>query len=92
MDIPAACKKSIIVEATVKIFFERMLVHFWIPYSIISDKDNRFLSTFLSSLWSMLDTKLTKSTTFHPQIDGQIDGQIDVVNIMIIHILYMYKF
>eukprot|EP00253_Pinus_taeda_P028017 PITA_28017 len=87
MAIMVACKKNIIAEATAKLFFERVWVHFGIPQSIVLDWDNRFLSTFSSSLWSMLDTKLTKSTTFHPQTDGQTD----VVNRMIVHIPCMYN-
>jgi hypothetical protein len=73
MVILAACKKSITTEATAKIFFERVWVHFGIPQTIVSDQDSRFLITFWSSLWSLLDTKLTKSMTFHPQIDGQTE-------------------
>eukprot|EP00253_Pinus_taeda_P006376 PITA_06376 len=87
MAIMAVCKKNITTEATAKLFFERVWVHFGIPQSIISDQDSRFLSTFWSSLWSMLDTKLTKSTAFHPQTYGQIE----VVNRMIVHILRMYN-
>jgi hypothetical protein len=87
MEILVACKKNITVEATAKIFFERVWVHFGIPQNIVSDQDSQFLSTFWSSLWSLLDTKLTKSTTFHPQIDGQTE----VVNRMIVHILRMYN-
>ena len=87
MAILAAYKKSITAEATAKIFFERVWVHFGIPQTIVSDRDSRFLSTFWSSLWSLLDTKLTKSTAFHPQTDGQTE----VVNRMIVHILRMYN-
>jgi hypothetical protein len=87
MAILVACKKSITVEATAKLFFERVWVHFGIPQTIVSDWDSRFLSTFWSSLWSLLDTKLTKSTAFHPQTDGQTE----VVNRMIVHILRMYN-
>jgi len=87
MAIMAACKKTITPEATAKLFFERVWVHFRIPQSIILDQDSHFLSTFWSSLWSMLDTKLTKSTAFHPQTDGQTE----VVNRMIVHILRMYN-
>jgi IS30 family transposase len=70
MAIITACKKSIRVEDTTNLFFERVWVHFWILQTITSDRDNRFLNTFWSSLWSLLDTKLTKSTAFHPQTDG----------------------
>jgi hypothetical protein len=87
MAIMAACKKNIKVEATTKLFFKRVWVHFGIPQSIISDRDSMFLCTFWSSLLSMLDTKLTKSTAFHPHTDGQKE----VVNMMIIHILRMYN-
>ena len=71
MEIMASCKKNITAEATAKLFFEQVWVHFGNPKTIISNRDSRFLNTFWSSLWSMLDTKLTKSTTFHPQTDGQ---------------------
>ena len=87
MAIMLTCKKNIWVEATAKLLFERVWVHFGIPQSIILDQDSRFLGTFWSSLWSMLDTKLTKSTAFQPQTDGQTK----VVNGMIIHILHMYN-
>ena len=43
MSIMAACKKNITAEATVKLFFERVWVHFGIPQCIKSDRDNRFL-------------------------------------------------
>jgi hypothetical protein len=72
---------------TAKLFFERVWVHFGIPYTITSYRDNRFLNTFWSSCWSLLDTNLTKSTTFHPQTDVQIE----VVNQMIVHILHIYN-
>jgi hypothetical protein len=71
MGILTTCKKNVTVEDTAKIFFEQVWVHFGIPQTIISDRDNRFLNTFWSSLWSLLDTKLTKSIAFHPQTDGQ---------------------
>jgi hypothetical protein len=87
MVILVACKKNITIEATTKIFFERVWVHFGIPQTIVSYQYSRFLSTFWLSLWSLLDTKLTKSMAFHPQIDGQTE----VINEMIMHILRMYN-
>jgi hypothetical protein len=73
MAILVAYKKSITIEATTKLFFEWVRVHFGLPQTIVSDRDSIFLSTFWSSLWSLLDTKLTKSMTFHPQTDGQTE-------------------
>jgi hypothetical protein len=87
MVILVACKKNITTEATPKLFFERVWVHFGIPKTIVSYRKNRFLSTFWSSLWSLLDTKLTKSMAFHPQTNDQTE----VVNRMIMHILHMYN-
>jgi hypothetical protein len=46
MVIMDACKKSIMMEDTAKIFFERVWVHFGIPKTIISDRDSWFLNTF----------------------------------------------
>ena len=85
MAILTACKKNIMVEATTKLFFEHVWVHFGLPQTIIYDQDNRFLSAFWPNLWSLFDTKLIKSIAFHPQIDGQIE----VVNQMVMHILRM---
>jgi hypothetical protein len=46
MAILVGCKKSITAEATTKIFFEQVWVHFVIPQTIVSDKDSQFLRTF----------------------------------------------
>ena len=87
MAILTACKKNIMPEAMTKLFFECVWDHFRLPQPIIFDWDSRFLSTFWSILWSLLDTKLTKSTSFHPQTNGQIE----VVNQMVMQILWMYN-
>jgi hypothetical protein len=40
MAILVACKKSITTEATAKLFFERVWVHFGILQTIVSDQDS----------------------------------------------------
>jgi hypothetical protein len=50
MVIMVASKKSITTEATAKLFFEGVWVHFGIPQTIVSYRDIRFLNTFWSSL------------------------------------------
>jgi hypothetical protein len=40
MAIMVACKKSITAEATSKLFFERVWVHFGIPQTIVLDRDS----------------------------------------------------
>jgi hypothetical protein len=87
MVILTTCKKNFTATDTVKLFFERVWVHFGIPYTIIFDRDSRLFNTFWSSLWSLLDTNLTKPNAFHPQTDGQTE----VINQMIVHILCMYN-
>ena len=46
MAIMASYKKNITAEATAKLFFEQVWVHFRIPQFIISYQDSSFLSTF----------------------------------------------
>jgi hypothetical protein len=87
MAILTTCKKNITSTYTSKLFFEQVWVHFGIPHTVISDRDNRLLSTFWLNLWSLLDTKLNKYISFHPQIDDQTE----VPNQMIVHILHMYN-
>jgi hypothetical protein len=87
MEILAPYNKSITTNTTAKLFFTHVLVHFWIPQTIIFDRDSIFLRYLLSNLWSMMDTRPTKSTVFHPQSDGKTE----VVNRMIVHILRMYN-
>jgi hypothetical protein len=86
MTILTACKKNIIVGDSPKFFFERVWIHFGIPQTIISNRDNRFLNTSWLSLWSLLNTKITKSTSFFPQTDNKKK----VINQRIVHILGMY--
>jgi hypothetical protein len=71
MCILIPCKKQIIVEKTANLFFHYVWVHFGLPTSIVSDRDNQFLGDFWTSLWRMMDTNLKRSTTLHPQIEGQ---------------------
>jgi hypothetical protein len=44
--ILAASKKRIRIEATAKLFFKLVWVNFWIPQTIVSYQDSRFLNTF----------------------------------------------
>jgi hypothetical protein len=46
MAIMVAWKKRITVEATTKLFFERVWVHFGIPQTIVLDRGSIFLITF----------------------------------------------
>jgi hypothetical protein len=70
MCILIPCKKQIIVEQTVNLFFQHIWVHFGLPTSIVSDRDTQFLGDFWTSLWKMMNTKLKRRINFHPQTNG----------------------
>jgi len=80
------CKKQVITEQTVQMFFENVWVHFGLPTSIVTNRDSRFLGKFWSILWELMDTKKNKSTTFHPHMDKQTE----VVNRTVVHLLRAY--
>lgn len=72
MCILMPCKKTITGQVVANMFFEKLWVHFWIPSSIISERDTIFLNALLTTLWEKINTKLKRSTTFQPQTNGQI--------------------
>jgi len=56
-----------------KLFFKEIFRLHGLPRNIVSDQDNRFLSSFWKELFHLVGTKLTLSTIYHPKIDGQIE-------------------
>jgi hypothetical protein len=54
-----------------KLFFREVFRLHDLPKTIISDRDNRFMSTFWQELFRLVGTTLTPSTSYHPQTNGQ---------------------
>jgi hypothetical protein len=55
MVVMIPCKKIIQAKYAPQMFFERVLVHFFLPLSIIFDYDNIFLNQFWQGLWGLMD-------------------------------------
>lgn len=62
--------------------FEIVRLH-WVPVSIISDHDTRFIGKFWKSLQEELGSQLQFSTAFHPQTDGQSERTIQTLEDML---------
>ena len=60
------CKNTIKGQEATNMFFEKVLVHFGILRSIISDRDTIFVDVFWNTLWDKMETKLKTYTTIHP--------------------------
>ena len=52
-------------------FIKYIVKYHWLPRSIISDKDSRFMSVFWEQLCSRLNIRLRHSSAFYPILTGK---------------------
>lgn len=56
-----------------EVFFKKVLKYHELASSIISDRDQVFISNFWKGLFKMMGTQLQQSTSYHPQMGGQTE-------------------
>jgi hypothetical protein len=62
-----------IISQIADLFFRDIFILHGLPKTIVSDRDNIFLSTFWQELFRLVGMDLTPSTSYHPQTDGQTE-------------------
>jgi hypothetical protein len=67
------CHKSDNALHVSDLFFAKIACLHGVPTTIVSDRDDKFLSHFWRTLWLKLGTKLLFSSTCHPKTDGQTE-------------------
>ena len=61
------------VAQVAKLFFREVFRLHGLPKSVVSDRDNIFLSAFWKELFKMMGKNLTPTKSYHPQVDGKIE-------------------
>jgi hypothetical protein len=56
-----------------ELFFREVFRMHGLPKTIVSDRDNKFMSIFWQELFRLVGTELTPSTSYHPQTDGKTE-------------------
>ncbi|KAI3814006.1 hypothetical protein L1987_18745 [Smallanthus sonchifolius] len=66
-----------------RLYIKEIVARHGVPISIISDRDNIFVSRIWKSLQEAMGTRLNMSTAYHPQTDGQSERTIQTLEDML---------
>lgn len=61
------------MNSLAKLFVDEIVHLHGVPMSIVSNRDDRFVSQFWVTLHEAMGSKLNYSTAYHPQKDGQTE-------------------
>lgn len=67
------CKTTHNASYIAQLFFKEVVRIRWLPLSIVSDRDVKFMGHFWKTMWTRLGTNLSFGSAYHPQIDGQTE-------------------
>ncbi|GJT29686.1 putative reverse transcriptase domain-containing protein [Tanacetum coccineum] len=70
-------------EKLARIYINEIVARHGVPVSIISNRDDRFMSHLWQALHKALGTKLHMSTAYHPETDGQSERTIQTFEDML---------
>lgn len=79
----AATVTTCTAEQAADLFLTHVYRLHGLPRSIVSDRDNCFVSHFWKALHQMLGTKLKLSTAYHPETDGATERSNQTVETML---------
>lgn len=68
-----AITSSFTTAQVADVFFHEVFTLHGLPQNIVSDRDNKFLSTFWQEIFRLCGIVLTLSMSYHPQTDGQTE-------------------
>lgn len=75
----APCTKEITAKGCARLFFEYVFRHFWMPESIILDRNIRFVNWFWKELFYLTRIKFKYLTAHQAEINGQSEVTICTV-------------
>ncbi|KAD3336655.1 hypothetical protein E3N88_32174 [Mikania micrantha] len=70
-------------EKLSELFVKEIITRHGVPFSIVSDRDTRFVSRFWKRFHESMGTRLNISTAYHPQTDGQSERTIQTLEDML---------